>query len=450
MSEIEHTRTDLPFEECDGSRLSEKPRKKTRRPWWKNFIFVTIPLSIVGFMALTLYNAWCAHTWSNSQINYVKLLNKAIRPENAEQNALSVYRTARERYVDPSEEITDVIAEGVYRDLSDYEKLLLDQWVEKNDETWDLIVSATNLEYLWWEYPEDSLQNPLSIFKPFLGDSREFAKLGCFRARKAARENRLEEALEDGLTIIRMSKQIQNAKLAVEVLVGISVSRLANKLLLEIISQYNLNRKELQNLQQELTRIYRNGYPFIDDQAEMLYTMACMQKEIQQEIKEKGIMLFLPEPGNVFKFDSRKKVEENARSFYLTNNGNQYSGMTAILFEILAGSYDSAIEVWWRGITLHEAVVTILALKRWELEKGGYPARLEELVEADYLEQLPDDPYREGILLYERRGDDFVLYSVGVDSDDDGGKESEEDKWGEDVKSGDRVFWPIQDKETSR
>ena len=421
MSGKEKSIEDVPFDECDRSRLTKKPRKKVRRSRWKKFIFVTVPLSVVGFLALTLYNAWRAHTWSNSQINYVKLLNKAIRPENAEQNALNVYRTAMELYVYPSEEIKDVIAEGVYSNLSDYEKLLLDRWLEANDETWDLIVSATDLKYLWWEYPEDSLKLPQSMLNPILRKSREFAKFGCYRARKAAQENRLKEALENGLTMIRMGKQLQEAKLAVEVLLGIAVGRLAEGVLLEIISQYNIDREILKNLQHELTQIYRNGYPPIDDQAEMFYFLANMQRGIQQKIKEKGIWIFLPEPGNIIKIDSREEVEESVRGFYLKKEIDGYfDGM------LLANSHDRAVEMWWRGKTQHEAVMTILALKRWELENGGYPARLEELVEADYIEQLPNDPYREWILLYERRGDDFVLYSVGADSDDDGGKENQE------------------------
>jgi hypothetical protein len=438
---------ELPFDDCDKSRLTERPRKKIRHPWWKKFIFITVPLSVVLFLAVAFYNAWCAHTWSDSQINYVKLLNKAIRPENAEQNALDVYATAMERYVDPSEETRDVMDQGKYGELNDAGKLLLDYWLETNQETWDLIVSASQFDFLWWEYPEDSLKSPQSMLMPLLGYSREFTKLGCFRARKAAQENRLEEALEDCLTIIRMSKQIQDAKLSLEVVMGIGVGRLAQELLLEIISQYNLDGEILQNLQRELNRIYRNGYPFVDDQAEIFYFLACLQKDIQKEIKEKGIILFLPVPGNILKIESRKEVEESVKRFYLEKKIDEGFGGT---MEILASSHDRAVEMWWRGKTMHEAMFTILALKRWELDKGEYPAKLEELVEADYLEQLPDDPYREGILLYARRGADFVLYSVGADSNDDGGRESQGDEWAELTGGGDRLFWPVQDKKPSR
>ena len=92
----------------------------------------------------------------------------------------------------------------------------------------------------------------------------------------------------------------------------------------------------------------------------------------------------------------------------------------------------------------YEATLAVLALKRWELEKGEYPERLEELLEGGFLKRLPDDPFGPGILPYQRRGDGFILYSWGGDFDDDGGVEDPNEPWGESDEGGDRVFWPIK------
>jgi len=100
----------------------------------------------------------------------------------------------------------------------------------------------------------------------------------------------------------------------------------------------------------------------------------------------------------------------------------------------------------YQTTTQYKAVVTIFALKQWQREKGEYPEKLEELVEADYLKEIPDDPYSEGALRYERLQDGFMLYSVGPNFENDGGvvgkdEEGQVKMWGE---NSDAVFWPVQ------
>ena len=94
----------------------------------------------------------------------------------------------------------------------------------------------------------------------------------------------------------------------------------------------------------------------------------------------------------------------------------------------------------------YKAAIAILALHRWNLEKGEYPEGLNELVEAGFLEELPGDPYSYGALVYKRTDGDFILYSVGQDFNDDDGKVVINNKgyvWRSDYDSGDTVFWPV-------
>jgi len=103
-------------------------------------------------------------------------------------------------------------------------------------------------------------------------------------------------------------------------------------------------------------------------------------------------------------------------------------------------------EYSFRVRTMHEAMVTVLALKRWRLEKGQFPMSLSELVMGDYLTQVPLDPYSDKALVYKKTGDDFTLYSLGQNFTDDGGRlirEGDEiEKWGTEDE-GDAVFWPV-------
>jgi hypothetical protein len=66
------------------------------------------------------------------------------------------------------------------------------------------------------------------------------------------------------------------------------------------------------------------------------------------------------------------------------------------------------------------------ALRAYRLEKGTYPATLEELVSAGYVQRLPTDPFAptpDTALRYRRLPNNkYLLYSVGSDGKDDGGK----------------------------
>jgi len=72
--------------------------------------------------------------------------------------------------------------------------------------------------------------------------------------------------------------------------------------------------------------------------------------------------------------------------------------------------------------TLNELLLVTLALHTYRLERGHYPASLKELAPV-YLQRLPDDPCAtEGTFHYRLQGDNYILYSVGPDGKDDGGR----------------------------
>ncbi|MHC4625058.1 MAG: hypothetical protein ACYS4W_14280 [Planctomycetota bacterium] len=112
-----------------------------------------------------------------------------------------------------------------------------------------------------------------------------------------------------------------------------------------------------------------------------------------------------------------------------------------LLVHVCGPLYTVFIEMWQRQQVQDVALVTSIAVLRYKADKGRFPEVLEEPVAAGYLKQLPMDPYSSGSLVYTCFGDDFTLYSLGADFDDDGGLPS---KWGEGQEGGDQVFWPVE------
>ncbi len=71
-----------------------------------------------------------------------------------------------------------------------------------------------------------------------------------------------------------------------------------------------------------------------------------------------------------------------------------------------------------------------LAIRCYRLDRADLPSTLADLV-PEYLPAVPKDPFSGKALIYRRIEDAYVLYSVGKDGVDDGGKqaESEEESW---------------------
>ncbi len=128
--------------------------------------------------------------------------------------------------------------------------------------------------------------------------------------------------------------------------------------------------------------------------------------------------------------DVRKSLEAKAKGSYLLERG---SGVTAMTCEM---EHHSSV--------MDDALITVIAGLRFQAEQGHPAESLDELRSAGYLEEIPMDPYSDGPLQYRVRDKGFVLYSVGRDFEDDGGKA---DRWGLAFVSGDdddAVLWPME------
>jgi len=94
-------------------------------------------------------------------------------------------------------------------------------------------------------------------------------------------------------------------------------------------------------------------------------------------------------------------------------------GGTLLLWRV--GGMSGAIRVETRAVAWLEVTATALAVERYRLARGKLPEELSQLV-PDYLAAVPEDPFDGTPLRYRCTGRGFVIYSVGEDGNDDGGK----------------------------
>jgi hypothetical protein len=77
---------------------------------------------------------------------------------------------------------------------------------------------------------------------------------------------------------------------------------------------------------------------------------------------------------------------------------------------------------------VHEALIAC-ALERYRVAHNAYPEKLDALV-PQYLDKIPTDIIGGRPLHYRRAdGGKFLLYSVGWNETDDGGKSGSDDDW---------------------
>ena len=93
-----------------------------------------------------------------------------------------------------------------------------------------------------------------------------------------------------------------------------------------------------------------------------------------------------------------------------------------ILLHMLMPSLSRTVTIELRSIAGLRAARASLAVERYRLAAGKLPDAFAELV-PDYLDAVPRDPFDGNDLRYKKLEAGFIVYSIGEDLSDDGGKE---------------------------
>ena len=112
------------------------------------------------------------------------------------------------------------------------------------------------------------------------------------------------------------------------------------------------------------------------------------------------------------------------------------------LFSIVHPSLLRACELSLRSETERRGTLLVLAIHTHQHEFGSWPRGLADL-KIKQLEAIRIDLYSEKDFIYKLSDKGPLLYSIGADGKDDGGRHDA--KWGEGKDGGDFVFWPVHD-----
>ena len=463
--------------------------KKRCRSLWQKAIMRGLQAACACAVLFAGYVVWFVMGDATFSVDYLKRLNEMGRPAITQQdNAWTDYERAIALYVEPDSEVAELLnrvgGQGADRialaDLDSGQWDALSSWVRSNDRAWEAFTSASTKPYCYKPYnvAEDTGWPVLfEVLLEHVPPLRNITFSGAWRARVQLRDGDVEGAIKSGLTTLRAGRHWMTRKTMVEYLVGMAISARGYESLGRILTLHDVPDGQLQPLQLQLEGLWPEGYPRIDVESERMVFLDLVQRCFTdggpggghliatwlKALEEFGhadtpaiavLGIGLVHAGrdktlargnaifsvwantvNMSPFEQREAETDNVESMVMRLPLYRY-GFIHMVVPPLGRASDRR----YQQKALHEATITIVALKRWRHQKGQYPDALEELMAAGLVRALPDDPYSDTHLRYQRRGDDFVLYSVDEDFEDDGGVQTPEGA----EETLDRVYWPVQ------
>jgi len=112
--------------------------------------------------------------------------------------------------------------------------------------------------------------------------------------------------------------------------------------------------------------------------------------------------------------------------------------MGDVLIAFLMPAFSGAVKAEDRAVTSQGMTQVVFALAAYRADRGTYPADLGALVHK-YLPAMPEDPFSAGPLRYKREEAGFLLYSVGPNGKDDGGRSFLDQPASEDLRDCDDI-----------
>ena len=469
--------------------------KKRCRPLWRTITARTFQTVGVLILCLVVYLAWFLTGKPNVTVDYVAELNKLVHPVADDGlNAAPLYNQAANMYEELSKNVSQILWKK-YDDANDTEKQLMQKWLTENEEIFELLIAGTQKPYYWQKY-NDRKAGVMGILLPYLSRFKRLVYPLRWRAQLQAEQGLYKDAFNDTKVCYRFGQHIRGSKIIIEQLSGIAIEAFAVRTVRDILSEYEVDSATLASLQKDFEGLIADEDFALSLEVEKL----IMYDEAQRCFTEGrlgGGHLYMPRAmalgrgggGILAKMDNpvfvilspqqwrgvakvlflhpnKQQTREMADQLYSFWNtvANKSPGQIRvedidiekesmeiirgnILLEILCSAVWRVNEINYQNKANVEATLTIIAISRYKLDKDYYPDSLDKLAESGYLKQVPMDPFSDKPLVYRRTEDGFVLYSVGLNFIDDGGKvgKARKDKprrWADD---GDAVFWPIQD-----
>ena len=354
------------------------------------------------------------------------------------------------------------------------------KWIDEFDDALDVVVEASHKERFYYPFVklgDLSEQTLLATLLNAVHPMQDSCRMLQLRAMNSLGEGDVSSALEDTLAIFRMGELSGQTVSLIELLAQINIDNMAFETTQLLMEYGALNETQLRKLTDELqqrapaisvaerfdcgercmtldalqmTNIYNidaAGNPktnsianwFIDwNEASRVVNqcydrcVACLEQPVGKTRKESLIEFeaFMREmTADPQELTWREKMGPRARGRAI---GRIFIGLMMPDFQMVV---DAESEAFVRTDLLHLGI----ALEKYKIDVGNYPQELAELV-PEYIDSIPGDRCSHEPLRYRRTPSGYLLYAIGVDGIDDGGRIRGESNIPREVGCGDLRF----------
>ncbi|MFC1739430.1 hypothetical protein ACFL1G_10335 [Planctomycetota bacterium] len=469
--------------------------KKRCRPLWRTVFARASQAIVIIFVCLVVYIGWFLSGKPVVTVDYIAELNRMVRPSaDDNSNAAPFYIEAAELYEKWPDDISNLLGEK-YHDVNDMQKQRIEQFLEDNSKTLELVIAGSKKPYYWREYSNKDNNSELmtAVLLPNLAEFRRLAYSLCWRAWLRAGQVRYEEAFDDLTACYRFGRHLKGDKFLIEQLVGIAIEALSALNTRDIVTEFQVDAASLALLQKDLqqaiidedfTVSFETEKLFLYDEIQRCFTEGIFSgghiylprirkwRNMGGAYEGEGIILdiiaYIEACGNpfyvLFAHPNKRQTRQMADKFYafwdkiadktpaqiraenvdVEAKVNEFIENN-ILLNLLTPAFSRVIEISCRCKADVLATLSIIAIERYNQDTGQYPSSFQQLVEAGYLKQLPIDPWSDKPLVYRTTDDGFILYGVGTNFEDDGGQIAIDDRGRIEkyADEGDWVFWPL-------
>jgi hypothetical protein len=350
----------------------------------------------------------------------------------------------------------------------------LAKWLDANAGPLDLIAEASRRPKYYAPLVSD--QNPPSVFSsllPLTQASREAALALVVRAMLRLNEKQYQAAWDDLMACRRLGRLVGQGPLLVEALVGYAIEGLAVSGQMKFLAEAELTAEEWATLQRDVASLPPRA-PLADkiDRGERFGGLDLILAVARQGPKAltgvtpgnldnplTGILLrgidwnvplatlneWMDRFVAAFKIESPKEralametVQDDlhamvgrskepwsiARAVASRRRASEKIG--DIFVALMMPAISAVFQAEARIKTNDDLLVIGLALARYKAEQGKYPEKLEQLVPS-ILKALPADAFASTPFVYKKRGNGYLLYSLGANQTDEGGKGYDQD-----------------------
>ncbi len=397
-------------------------------------------------------------------VNYMEKYNELSKPENFDpnRNAWPDLQKAFEALV-PVPKDLGTAYKSWPTDMNQTQLKLANSWAEENQKAIEYLIKAARKPYSW-QHRISKDNNLMLIEMSELSQYRTASQILIFKAKTLANENNFTEAFKTLNSANNIGSFLSGRSILVEQLVSIACRIAVARTAIEILHYTEPDVDDMLKFQKQIERATAKHPINLDFTLERLTLLDSIQRQFTDDGKGSGYMS--EEPASVnglgsVKIDRAEIVNLYSKEFeYITRVmqktpaqlHEQNIDITAYTEGIIPGNpflkelstaYNGLHRFSYRCRARTDALIVALALKRYKIEKGQLPDKLEQLVIDRYIKKLPVDPFSGKNFVYRKNGDNFILYSFANDLDDDKG--SHNPKWAIDG-DGDFVFWPIKEQ----